>query len=172
MKKNDGNRKVPLRPLGCFLVPVLILFMCIGAFSLAWGNSNFICFGTPFPSNADVENRAYFKFPQSANNIEYQTDGVNRKAGCTIWAKFDIQPNQLSEFLETTLVKHLDTSQLGDPFPYFVQEQRWNIGQQGLGGHIHTTLDTSVVYSDQWIWVDTSQPTMSTVYLVVNKEWL
>lgn len=172
MKNRDVNRNVPLRPLGCFLVPALMLFMCIGTFSLVVGNSNIICLGTPFPSNTDVENRAYFKFPQSANNIEYETNGVNRKAGCTIWAKFDIQPNQLSELLETTLVKHLDTSQLADPFPYFVQRQRWNLGQAGLGGHVHSTLDRTVVYSDQWIWVDTSSPNISTVYIVVNKEWL
>jgi hypothetical protein len=174
MMQNESRKpRITLRGLGCFLVPLFLLFVCIGSlFAVGWGNSDFICFGTLLPSNSDVENKAFVKFPESARNIEFHANGVNRKAGCTIWAKFEMQPNDLSALLKTTLVKKLDAAKLGDTFSYLMQQQGWSEGSLGVKGYSETNMEAGVVSTDQWIWVDTSNPSASTIYLIVNKEWL
>lgn len=102
----------------CFFIPIY----------LVWGNSNFICFSTPFPSYQSVEERAYLRFPASARNIEFYANGVNRKAGCTIWVKFEMDSSDLDTFIASTYVENLSSSaQLeGDAFEFFSAERGWS----------------------------------------------
>lgn len=142
-----------------------------------WGNSEIICFGTPFPSYSDVERSAYFEFPPTARNIEFHANGVNRKAGCTIWAKFDMDSKDLDTFKATTFVANLSpwTHLTGDDFDLFARQQGWNQPSGGLAGHSRPPLGAPGVSNsseDQWIFIDTSNPQKWTVFLVVNKEWL
>jgi hypothetical protein len=173
MKDIHKDRKIPWFPITCLFTLLFVVAICVGSFSLVWGNSNVICFGTPFPTNADVERRAYLKFPRSAGNIEFHTNGVNRKAGCTIWVKFDMQSKDIDGFSSATLVEKLTPkNSFSDTSLYFMQKQGWILTGDYLGGYARSTSDPSVVYTDQWVFADTTNPQTWKIYVVVNKEWL
>jgi hypothetical protein len=161
-----------------FILVVLGTFgLCLGiAYFGYFGNSKTICFQTPFPTNADVERYAYFKFPSTAENIEYYANGVNRKAGCTIWAKFEMDSKEMNVFQSTTYVTNFSSTRLvGNGFDYFSQSQEWQQPTSSLAGHGNPPAGASgffTVYEDQWIFIDTSNPQTWIVYIIVNKEWL
>ncbi len=170
--------KRPARNLAYLLVGIAaVAFLCVGIVYLFYGNSNVICFGTQFPSNADVEQRAYLKFPTSAQNIEVHANGVNRKAGCTIWVKFQMDRSDSGVFKSTTYVSDLSSSAwlTGDGFDFFSGQQGWHQPPAFLAGHGIPPPGVSGIntaYEDQWIFIDTSDPQEWTVFLIVNKEWL
>jgi hypothetical protein len=157
----------------CFILTAFVLGMailCCGAISVFLTNSHFKCFGTPFPSLTNVEEQAYLRFPPSAQNIEFFTNAVNRKAGCTIWVTFEMDSNDLEAFASTIQVDQLSpTTQLsGDGFTFLSQRQGWYQTTPSLAGHGRSPgLD-----EDQWVFIDTSDPERWTVYLITNKEWL
>ncbi len=164
------------------LIVILIVIagvfgVCVGFGYLMYGNSEVICFGTPFPSTSDVEHYAYFKFPPTAGDIEYHANGVNRKAGCAIWAKFDMDSKDFDTFKSTTYVANLSSSTrlTGNGFEFFAEEQGWQQPSAGLAGHSNPLPGASgfpTVYEDQWIFINTSDPQKWTVFVIVNKEWI
>jgi hypothetical protein len=166
--------RVSIRLIGIFGIILAILITCS---YLSLGNSESICFGTPFPSYSDVEHYAYLKLPASARNIEFRSNAVNRKAGCTIWVKFDMDSKDFDTFKSSTYVKDLSSStQLtGNGFEYFKDRQGWRIPLNALAGHDNPPAGASgfpTVYEDQWIVIDTSDAQKWTIYLIVNKEWI
>jgi hypothetical protein len=158
------------------LVPASLIILAFGVFWLAWTNSYVICFGTPFPTFASVEDNAYFKFPPSARSIEYDANGVNRKAGCTIWVKFEIDGAELTTFVATTEVPALSANVPSSEggFGFFMDKQGWTLPARVLASH--TPLDAKnhvgFIYADQWIVVDVADSERNIVYLIVNYEWL
>jgi hypothetical protein len=158
--------KLPCAILLLFSVPVIA---CLGIFLMEWGNSYAICFSTPFPSYNDVERSAYLKFPPSAQHIEFDANGINRKAGCTIWVKFEMESQELDVFKATIRTKQLSSSKQlgGDAFDFFSRKQGWVQPSTSLAGYWE--INSS---ENQWVFIDTSQPDTWTVYLITNKEWL
>lgn len=182
--KRKRRKKKPYFPVGlrlwlwvvaCFVGTLIcIASTCFGILTLTWGNSYSACFGTPFPAYEDVESGSLFKFPPSAQNIEYDANSANRKGGCTAWIKFEIDLDDLDVLLESTLVGslthiRLDTEEGG--ITYFMKRKGWSQPIESLAGHGHTT-DYIYPPVDQWIYVDTSSPDSYIVYIITNAEWI
>jgi len=169
-----------LKRRNCLFYGIVMSFSVIvlvwGAILFVLTNSYIICFGTPFPSFGSVEHNAYFKFPSSAHNIEYDANGVNRKAGCTIWVKFEMDSAEFNTFVQTTAIHDLSASAslTNDAFSYISTPKGWNQPTGALAGRAQPqrNADDIWVSADQWIVVDVAHPNHYIVYLIVNQEWL
>jgi hypothetical protein len=119
-KKHEPNiweRAVIIRSI---LFPLMLLGCLVSCFYLTFGNSNTICFNTPFPSYSNLEQTAFFSFPTSARDIEFTTNALNRKGGCTIWVKFEMNASDFDTFKSSTLVEDFTNVRLeGSPFEHF-----------------------------------------------------
>lgn len=159
------------------LILIISPFLVFQIAGLLWNNSNFVCFGTLFPVNHDIETRAYLKFPSTAQNIEYHTNAVNRKAGCTIWVKFQIDSKDFPIVKNATYIENFSATErfADDAFVSLSGEQGWTWPVNSLAGRGKPPSGASgfpTSYEDQWVYVDTTNPHKWIVYVIVNKEWI
>ena len=158
-----------------FLGGAMILILCtvISIFTflvLTIGNSYSGCFGTPFPSHADVEESSFFKFPPSAQQIEYDADMKNR--GCSSWITFSMESQDINEFQESTLVDSLQRIRLeGTVFYIRMKDKGWSQQEESLAGY-GSNADYDYPWVEQWIFVDMSSADQFTVYVIIDKNWL
>jgi|GEM_PF-5539057 len=182
--KRKGHKKKPYFPVGlrlwlwivaCFVGTLIcIASTCYGVLGLMWVNSYSACFGTPFPSYEDVEDSLFFNFPPSAKDIEYDASSAGRKAGCTAWIKFEVDPSDLDVFHESTLIDSLEQVRLDKEesgITRHMEKKGWSQPIESLAGHGHTS---DYVYPpvSQWIFVDTSSSDSYIIYIITDSNWM
>jgi hypothetical protein len=141
----------------------------VSCFYLTFGNSNTICFNTPFPSYGNLEQTAIFAFPPSASHIEFSTNAFNRKGGCTIWLQFEMAASDFDTLKASTLVEELTNVRLaGSPFERFSERMSWSQPLNSIAGH---GFSGDGIYTEQWIFIDINDPNRWVVYLITNMEW-
>lgn len=167
--KNIGNKTTFSKLL--IFVALLMFAGILGIIALSWGSSYLTCFSTPFPSLESVEKGAFFEFPDSANDVEYNANAESRKNGCTVWVKFEMDSQEIETFIESTLINNFEANPLDEgAFIYYLQEQGWHQPEGTLAGHNTTYVDDTYVY--QWIFWEELESSKYTVYIITNKEWL
>jgi hypothetical protein len=152
----------------------LFIFLVMGLLGISFfsfallvsGNTYITCFNTLFPSNAVIEERAFFKLPSSAYNLSYSVKGSNR--GCVIWVKFEIQPHDIEELQNSTLIRSFDSGE-DDPFFHFQQMKDWILPIDFIVGYGN---QLSYPYISQRIIVDIHNKDHFIVYIIVTKDWL
>jgi hypothetical protein len=158
---------------GCIVAIALFICGCAlpyGFLKLTWGNSYTVCFGTPFPSYQDLQQEAFFELPSSARNLAYDANGLNRKGGCTIWVKFEIDPGDLEDLQNSTLIESFKGIQLdGDAFLYFLQRKDWAQPNNSIAG---VGYNNDYPYTSQWVFIDMTDESNFIVYIITNQEWL
>jgi hypothetical protein len=157
-----------------FLIIAIPLFVCgcalpYGFVKLIWGNSYTVCFGT-FPSDEDLQKETFFKLPSSARNLTYDANGLGRKGGCTVWIKFEIDPEDLEALQKSTLVETFEDAQLeeGNGFSYFMQKKGWVQPKNSIAG---VGYNNDYPYTSQWVFIDTTEQNNFIVYILMNQEW-
>lgn len=154
-----------------FVFFTLFSICVLGVLTFSWANPSLICFNTLFPSYTDVAEHSFFEVPYSANDVEYTTNTLSRKAGCTIWVKFKMHAQEIESFKSSSLISDFEPNLLSDgEFLYYLQQKDWNQTKGALAGYGFAELND--IYISQWIFFETLENEQYRVYIVVNKEWL
>lgn len=157
--------------VACFVGTLMcIATVFLGSFALIFANSYSTCFGTPFPLYEDVENGVLFKFPPSAQHIEFDADSSDiMEWNCTAWITFEIAPSDIKVFQESTLVESLEQTLIGDEgrvFTYFMEKRGWSQPSDSLVGQGSTNGTYPPI--DHWILIDTSFSESYIVYMIAD----
>jgi hypothetical protein len=147
--------------------------LCLGLFGLLKSRMLYLtCFGTLFPSHADVEKAAFFKLPASAKSMDYKffkIDPPSYREGCAFWVRFEIDPGDLEALQKSTFVETFEPTQLeGYRLPYFKLKEDWVLPANALAGFGYSNNFPI----GQWIFVDTTDPSKLIVYIIANREIL
>lgn len=144
--------------LGCFRI--LLIFM--------FAPMEIECFeAQTFPSFM-LEDKAMFKLPPSAQGMKVTTKSGS--SWCDIGVRFEMQPNELSQFVNSTRVGSLSSS---------TQPHWFNDGQEQVLRETGMNLESMKSYlfgsinidglNQQFVLVDTSDPKIYAIYLVTER---
>lgn len=144
-----------------------------GAIAVCLALSPFLLLSAPFagPILGDCPNleaTGYLKLPPSVKKVTHITQHGGKS--CTIFLRFQTSPQELNDFVDSTLIKSPLTSTLPTSSGGIEQLEKstgWKVTISAfLAGENQQGLES------QFIIVDTSQQAFYTVYVVTRKDWL
>ncbi len=125
-------------------------------------NDRFICYDMPSLPRAQIEKRAWLKFPPSAQNVLVHAEGFS---DCIIYTRFEMAPSDLNPLLQTMLIKvPLSSKYPLPPMFYYDPEGAppgWNLGMSSF-----LTGEGSKAQYYQGILINKDNPKSYVVYVI------
>lgn len=171
-KRSNNKRKIVFGlVVGTMIMTIFITACLYISLAFMFYNPYSHCFGSPFPSLSDVETDAYFKLPASATQLEHHSRGKNR--GCVLWVSFFISPDDVIPLLDSTLVPLLKPQKAEDRiYNLRFDEIGWTQPEQSISGYGYTSYNIGGEDFKQWIVIETEDPKLYKVYIIVDKGWI